>query len=62
MDAVNVTSRERVTEWVVLVVAAASIEANDRAIRPLHVITVVRVHGICLVPIRDHNALEGVGL
>ena len=44
------------------IVTATSIEANHRAIRPLHIIAVVSVHCIGLSAISDHYTLEGIAL
>ena len=62
MHAVNVASCNGVTEWMVGIVTATSIEANDRAIGPLDIIAVVRVHCVGLAAVGNHNPLEGVAL
>ena len=62
MHTVNVSSCNGVAEWMVGIVTATSIEANHRAIRPLHIIAVVSVHCISLAAISDHYPLEGVTL
>ena len=62
MHTVNVTSCSGVTERMVGIVTATSIEANDRAIGPLDIIAVVRVHCVGLAAIGNNYSLEGVTL
>ena len=62
VNTVNITSHNGVTEWMVGIVVATSIEANHGAIRPLYIIAVVSVHCIGLDDISDHNPLESVTL